>query len=83
MVDKLCLGHATIGAYSCFEKSTEGIDTDGDGYCEVHAAFIHRAGGYMCTKCAHLVWDEGSGKGHWAFNPQCIRCGGSGKETLL
>ena len=85
---KLCLGHASIGAYSCFQQPLEGIDEDGDGYCGPHADFIRTETETMgepsiCTKCAHMVWDEKHRVGHWEPEDDCTRCGGSGKETRL
>jgi len=84
---RLCLGHASIGAYSCFGQPEEGIDDDGDGYCSAHAAFIREEtrtmGDSICTKCAHMVWNAERTEGHWEPMPNCARCGGSGKETRL
>ncbi len=82
--EHLCLGHASIGAYSCFEEALEGIDSEGDGYCANHAAFIREEGNVICTKCAHIVWDDKEHHvGHWESENDCIRCKGSGKEELI
>lgn len=55
-IDHLCLGHASIGAYSCFEEAVEALDSEGDGYCKIHAQFIlENVGPSICPKCCVLA----------------------------
>lgn len=85
---KLCLGHACIAAYSCFEIATEALDEDGNGYCSAHAAYIREVmgTGSIYPKCIVIVWEEqttGGKVGHWKCgNPDCKRCAGTGIDPI-
>jgi len=49
MVNRLCLGHACMGSYSCFGEAEEGIDEEGE-----HALYIKETKFDTCVKCATI-----------------------------
>lgn len=77
-----CLGHASVGAYSCYAQGTIAVDSHGDGFCEIHATFMKEMEEAICfgEECRYIVWPEG----HWSDpNPNCYRCGGTGIDPVV
>jgi hypothetical protein len=77
----LCLGHASLGAFSCFSEATEAVDSHDEGFCQQHARYAQTnlADRMICygDGCRTLEW--AGGEGRWSDpNPGCYRCGGDG-----
>ncbi len=80
----LCLGHANLGSYSCFEIATEAIDDQGQGFCKEHAAYAkgELPNEMVCYRCREIVWGEDD-VGTWGpADPDCTRCNGTGIDPV-